>query len=140
VIPALIRKCVDAVEQREPLITVWGTGAATREFLYVRDCADGIVAALERYDDPDPVNLGSGMEISIADLVVEIASLTGFEGEIRFDATKPDGQPRRQLDTSRAFDRFGWKARTNFRDGLRATIDWYVDQTKDGRRASVASV
>jgi GDP-L-fucose synthase len=141
VIPALIRKCVEAVERGDEAIDVWGTGVATREFLYVRDCADGIVAALERYDGPDPVNLGSGMEISIRDLVHEIADLTGFAGAIRFDTSKPDGQPRRQLDTSRARERFGWQARTNFREGLRATIDWYQANraTDRGVRASAVA-
>jgi len=126
VIPALIRKCVEAVDQGHRVVDVWGTGSATREFLYVRDCAEGIVAALERYDDPEPVNLGSGMEISIRDLVTLIAELTGFDGELRFDTTKPDGQPRRRLDTSRARAQFGWEAHTDFRAGLTATIDWYL--------------
>jgi GDP-L-fucose synthase len=126
VIPALIRKCVEAVERGDDEIEVWGSGRATREFLYVRDCAMGIVAALDRFDGPDPVNLGSGMEISIADLIELIAELTGFHGRLRFDTSKPDGQPRRRLDTSRALERFGWRAETNFRSGLRATIDWYL--------------
>ncbi|HEY0582270.1 MAG TPA: GDP-mannose 4,6-dehydratase, partial [Chloroflexota bacterium] len=117
----------------------WGTGNATREFLYARDCAEGIVAALERYDDPEPVNLGSGMEISIRDLVELIAELTGFEGDLRFDPTKPDGQPRRQLDTTRARERFGWQAQTDFRTGLRATIDWYRAQ-REAEQASRTSV
>lgn len=134
VIPALIRKCLEAVQNGDDSIDVWGTGNATREFLYVRDCAEGIVAALERYEEPDPVNLGSGMEISIRDLVSLIAELTGFNGELRFDATKPDGQPRRQLDTSRARERFGWQARTEFRAGLRATIDWYTSEQLRARR------
>ncbi len=125
VIPALIRKCVDAADTGAASIEVWGTGSATREFLYVSDAAQGIVAAMERYDDPDPVNLGSGMEISIRDLVGEIATATGFRGEIRWDTTKPDGQPRRRLDTSRAWERFGWRAETDFPTGLRTTVDWY---------------
>ena len=135
VIPALIKKCVDAVEERADHVEVWGTGKATREFLYVRDCAEGIVAAMERYDDPDPVNLGSGMEISIKDLVHTIADATGFSGEIRWDETKPDGQPRRMLDTSRAAERFGWRARTGFAEGLRATVDWYRAQRRSATHA-----
>jgi GDP-L-fucose synthase len=125
VIPALIRKCVEAVGRADSSIDVWGSGRATREFLYVRDCAAGIVAALERYDSSDPVNLGSGMEITISDLVKLIAELTGFSGSLDFDTSKPDGQPRRRLDTSRALERFGWQAETDFRTGLRATIDSY---------------
>jgi GDP-L-fucose synthase len=125
VIPALIRKCLEAIDERADSITVWGTGQPTREFLYVRDCAEGIVAALEQYAGAEPVNLGSGEEIRIADLVRVIADVTGFEGEIRFDPSQPDGQPRRKLDTSRALAAFGWKATTSFRDGLRETVDWY---------------
>jgi GDP-L-fucose synthase len=131
VIPALIRKCVEAVERGDDTIEVWGSGRATREFLYVRDCAAGIVAALERYDGSDPVNLGSGMEISISDLVTLIAELTGFTGGLRFDVSKPDGQPRRRLDTSRALERFGWQAETDFRTGLRSTIDWYTGTRRE---------
>ena len=107
---------------------MWGTGTPTREFLYVADCAEGIVAALERYDDPDPVNLGSGREISIADLARLIARATGFAGEIRFDPSQPDGQPRRRLDTSRARERFGWQASTDFETGLAATVAWCESQ------------
>lgn len=125
VIPALIRKCVDAVDRRLPDITVWGTGAATREFLYVEDAADGIVLAAERYDGAEPVNLGSGIEISIRDLVGLIANATGFRGEIVWDATKPDGQPRRALDVSRAIREFGFVAKTPFDEGLRKMIEWY---------------
>jgi GDP-L-fucose synthase len=128
VIPALIRKCIEAREAGAEHVTVWGTGTPTREFLYVADCADGIVAAMERYDDPDPVNLGSGREISIADLASLIAEATGFRGEIRFDPAQPDGQPRRRLDTSRALERFGWQATTDFRTGLAATVEWYASQ------------
>jgi GDP-L-fucose synthase len=126
VIPALIRKCLEANDNGESAITVWGTGSPTREFLYVRDCAEGIVAALERYDGADPVNLGSGDEIRIADLARLIAELSGFRGEIRFDPSQPDGQPRRKVDTSRAEKAFAWRATTSFRDGLRTTIDWYL--------------
>jgi GDP-L-fucose synthase len=125
VIPALIRKCLDAVDQGEPSITVWGTGKATREFVYARDAAEGIVLAAERYEGDEPINLGSGTEIAIRDLVELIARLTGFKGEILWDATKPDGQPRRMLDTSRAERWFGFKAQTSFEEGLRRTIDWY---------------
>jgi GDP-L-fucose synthase len=125
VIPALIKKSVDARERGDDHIEVWGTGAASREFLYVEDAAEGIVLATERYDGADPVNLGVGQELTIRDLVELIARLTGFTGEIRWDSTKPDGQPRRALDTSRARERFGFEAHTSFEDGLRATIDWY---------------
>lgn len=130
VIPALIRKCIEAREAGADHITVWGTGTPTREFLYVADCADGIIAALERYDDPDPVNLGSGREISIADLASLIAEATGFRGEIRFDPSQPDGQPRRRLDTSRAWERFGWQATTDFQTGLAATVAWFESQRR----------
>jgi GDP-L-fucose synthase len=125
VIPALIRKCVEAADNGQDEITVWGTGNPTREFLFVRDCAEGIVAAMEHYDSSEPVNLGSGEEIRIADLARLIAASTGFRGEIRFDPSQPDGQPRRKLDTSRALREFGWQARTSFEDGLRETVDWY---------------
>jgi len=125
VIPALIKKCVDAREAGDDRIDVWGTGSASREFLYVDDAAEGIVLGAERYDGADPVNLGVGREISIRDLVGLIARLTRFDGEIRWDTSKPDGQPRRALDTSRARERFGFVARMSFEDGLRRTIDWY---------------
>jgi GDP-L-fucose synthase len=136
VIPALIKKCIDAREAGEDHIVVWGTGSASREFLYVDDAARGIVLATERYDGADPVNLGVGSEITIRDLVTLIARLTGFRGELRWDATKPDGQPRRALDTSRARDRFGFEAGTRFEDGLRATIDWYEDHRSNTRERS----
>ncbi len=125
VIPALIRKCVEALDAGDPSVTVWGTGQPTREFLYVRDCAEGIVAALERYDGFEPVNLGSGEEMRISDLARLIAEVCGFQGEIRFDPSQPDGQPRRKLDTSRALQAFGWHSTTSFREGLQATVDWY---------------
>jgi GDP-L-fucose synthase len=125
VIPAIIRKCVDAVERGDPFIEVWGTGKATREFLYVDDAAEGIVLAVKKYNGREPVNLGSGREISIRDLVQLIAKESGFTGEIIWDATKPDGQPRRFLDVSRADELFGFRARTGFADGLRQTIEWY---------------
>jgi GDP-L-fucose synthase len=128
VIPALIKKCLEAVKNGEPVIEVWGDGTPTREFLYVKDAAEGIVLAAERYDGPEPVNLGSGDEISIRDLVALIAELTGFKGELRYDTTKPNGQPRRKLDVSRARDYFGFQSSTSFRDGLRETIEWYRAQ------------
>lgn len=125
VIPALIKKCVDARDRGDDHIEVWGTGAASREFLYVDDAAEGIVLAAERYDLEEPVNLGVGNEITIRDLVTLIARLTGFLGEIRWDTSKPDGQPRRALDTSRARAAFGFVAKTSFEEGLRRTIEWY---------------
>jgi len=125
VIPALIKKCVEAREAGRGWIDVWGTGSASREFLYVADAAEGITLAAERYDGADPVNLGVGAEITVRDLVTLIARLTRFEGEIRWDATKPDGQPRRALDTRRARERFGFDAGSSFEDGLRRTIEWY---------------
>ena len=125
VIPALIKKCMDAIDSGSPSITVWGTGTATREFLYAEDAAEGILLATERYEKDAPVNLGAGFEISIKDLVLLIARLTGFKGEITWDATKPDGQPRRCLDTSRAAREFGFRATTTFEDGLKKTIEWY---------------
>lgn len=125
VIPALIRKCIEANETGAPYIEAWGTGNASREFLYVEDAAEGIVLAAEGYDEPQPVNLGSGAEITIRELAGIIAELTGFNGEIRWDASKPDGQPRRQLDVSRATRLFGFRAKTDFREGLRRTIEWY---------------
>ncbi len=125
VIPALIRKCVEARERGEKKIVVWGTGAPSREFLHARDAAEGIVAAAEKYDKSEAVNLGAGFEIRIRDLVALIARLCRFEGEIVWDPTKPDGQPRRMLDTSKALREFGWKARIPFEEGLRETIAWF---------------
>ncbi|WP_175416369.1 GDP-L-fucose synthase [Natrinema versiforme] len=125
VIPAIIRKCIEARENDEHSITAWGTGDPTREFLYVKDAAEGILAATEQYNSSDPVNLGSGEEISIRDLVETIVAETGFDGTVEWDTSKPDGQPRRRLDTSRAKERFDWVASTKFRDGLRKTIEWY---------------
>ena len=125
VIPALIRKCVEAEEEGKPEIVCWGDGTPTREFLYVEDCAEAIALATQRYDDPDPVNIGAGFEISIKALVELIAELTGFRGRIVWDMTKPNGQLRRRLDTSRALQLFGFQAKTDFRDGLRRTIQWY---------------
>jgi len=131
VIPALIRKFVLAIERGDPTVEVWGTGSASREFLYVDDAARGIVLAAERYSSPEPVNLGVGREVRIRALVELIGRLTGFAGEIVWDATKPDGQPRRALDTSRARERFGFVATMPFEDGLRRTIDWYLANRPD---------
>ncbi len=125
VIPALIRKCVEAGQAGDRHITAWGTGAASREFLYVDDAAEGIVLATTRYDQPEPVNLGAGREITIRELTELIATLCGFTGKIVWDPTKPDGQPRRCLDTARARDLFGFIARTRLEDGLKTTIEWY---------------
>ena len=125
VIPALIKKCFDPIRNGHKELVVWGDGTPTREFLYVDDAAEGIVLALERYEKPDPVNLGSGSEISIKDLVSLITSLTGFEGQVAWDTTKPNGQPRRRLDTTRAEREFGFKARVSLEEGLPKTIDWY---------------
>jgi GDP-L-fucose synthase len=130
VIPALIRKCVDALPPTSNLqpetVMVWGTGKPTREFLYVEDAAEGILLAAEKYDKPDPVNLGAGFEISIKDLVDLIAKLTGFGGKIIWDPAKPDGQPRRMLDVTKAEKEFGFKAKTGLGQGLKKTIEWYV--------------
>jgi GDP-L-fucose synthase len=127
VIPALVRKCVEAEKAGAESVEVWGTGTATREFLYVDDAARGIVLATERYDESDPVNLGSSEEISIRDLVGLIAELTGYKGELRFDATKPDGQPRRKLNVERAKSEFGFTSETPFRKGLQKTIEWFKE-------------
>ncbi len=132
VIPALIGKCVEATERGESEIVCWGDGTPTREFLYVEDAAEAIVLAAERYDGPEPVNLGSGVEISIRDLVHVVAKLTGFKGEIVWDTAKPNGQPRRCVDTSRAERWFGFRARTSFEDGLRRTVEWYRTQQTRG--------
>lgn len=131
VIPALIKKCWDAKTKKENSIVVWGTGQATREFLYVDDAAQGIVLAAEKYNKPEPVNLGAGFEISIKDLVQMIATLTGFKGDIIWDTTQPDGQPRRCLDTQRAYQEFGFKAKETFVGGLKKTIAWYIAQQKN---------
>ena len=133
VIPALIKKFVEAVETGAESVEVWGTGSASREFLYVDDAAEGIALAAERYDRPDPVNLGAGFEITIRDLATLIADLTGFTGEIVWDTTKPDGQPRRCLDVSRAEREFGFRAKTSFEDGLKATVEWYRQAVREGR-------
>lgn len=125
VIPALIRKCVEALEAGEDEIIVWGDGSPTREFLYVEDAAEGILLASEKYNDSEPVNLGAGSEISIKDLVEMIAKKTGFTGKLVWDTTKPNGQPRRKLDTTRAFERFGFKAQISFEEGMDNTIKWF---------------
>ena len=134
VIPALIKKCIDASRRGDDFISAWGTGSASREFLYVDDAAKAIVLAAERYDGREPVNLGVGSEITIRDLTELIARLTGFTGEIRWDPSKPDGQPRRALDTSRAREAFGFVAGTTFEDGLRTTIEWYRAQVDAAAR------
>ncbi len=131
VIPALIKKCVDAHDAGEDHIVVWGTGNASREFLYVDDAADGILQAAERYDGGEPVNLGADEETWIRDLVPLIAETVGFEGEIRWDSSYPDGQPRRRVDPTRAATEFGFKASTPLRDGLRATVDWYLTNREE---------
>ncbi len=131
VIPALIRKCIEAQERGEDQIVVWGDGSPTREFLFVEDAAEGILLASENYNDSEPVNLGSGQEISIKDLVQTITRLTGFSGELVWDTSKPNGQPRRILDTSRAEEHFGFRAQTNFEEGLRKTIEWYRDYREE---------
>jgi GDP-L-fucose synthase len=135
VIPALIRKCVEARRRGAQFIEAWGSGGVSREFLYVEDCAEGIVRAAATYNESAPVNLGNGQEVLIKDLLETIARLTGFSGEIRWQLSKPDGQPRRQLNTTRAFEKFGFRAHTSLESGLRRTIDWYegtVQSTRQG--------
>jgi len=131
VIPALIRKCLEAKERGDPQVVLWGDGTPTREFLYVEDAAEGILLAAEHYNDSQPVNLGSGQEISIKNLAELIARLTGFQGELVWDTSKPNGQPRRALDVSRAEKYFGFRARVPFEEGLRRTIAWYQESRKD---------
>lgn len=126
VIPALIKKFVDAKSRNDEFVSVWGSGNATREFLYVDDCADAVILATEKYNKSDPINIGSSFEISIKDLANLIKELTGFKGSIIWDATKPDGQPRRKLDTAKAEKEFGFKSKTDFKTGLQKTIDWYI--------------
>jgi GDP-L-fucose synthase len=130
VIPALIRKCVEAKENGDDHIVVWGDGSPTREFIYVTDAARGIALATERFNKSIPVNIGSGFEISIRDLVEKIAKMTGFEGDLVWDTTKPNGQPRRALDTSRAKNEFGFEAHTDFDEGLQNTVNWYLEHRK----------
>lgn len=132
VIPALIKKVADAKQMKQNFVELWGTGRATREFLYVEDAALGIVRATEHYDKPEPVNLGSGKEISIRELIELICRLMDFQGEIRWDSTKPDGQPRRMLDVSRAEREFGFRVKTDFEDGLKRTIAWYLRHAGNG--------
>ncbi len=127
VIPALIRKCIEAQENQEASVVVWGDGSPTREFLYVEDAAEGILLAAQHYNMSNPVNLGSGREISVIDLAERIAELTGFTGELRWDTTKPNGQPRRALNTDKAKELFNFQARTPFQEGLKKTVDWYRD-------------
>jgi len=131
VIPALICKCLEAKKEKKGQITVWGTGKPTREFLYVEDAAEAIILAAEKYNKPEPINIGAGFEISIKDLAHLIVKLTGFKGEITWDVSKPDGQPRRCLDTSRAKEEFSFTARTFFEEGLARTIAWYVGLPKN---------
>ncbi|MCG2727013.1 MAG: GDP-L-fucose synthase [Elusimicrobia bacterium] len=133
VIPALIKKCVDAIDAGDKQITVWGTGKATREFLYVDDCAEAIILAAEKYNKSEPVNIGAGFEISIKNLTEMIVELTEFRGEIIWDKTKPDGQPRRSLDTTKALKEFGFKAKTSFEEGLKETVKWYREQKSETR-------
>jgi GDP-L-fucose synthase len=133
VIPALIRKYLEAKEQGASEIVAWGDGTPTREFIYVEDAAEGITLATERYNSSEPVNIGSSFEISIKDLTETIARLTGFNGTIRWDTTKPNGQPRRKLDTTRAREAFGFEAKTDFEEGLKRTIAWYADERANGR-------
>ena len=135
-IPALIRKCVEAAETGAPEIVVWGTGRATREFLYVADAAEAIVLAAERGDESERVNLGTGTEISIKDLVTLIAGRTGFTGRVTWDTDKPDGQPRRMLDTDRAAKSFGFVAKTSFEEGLLRTVEWYRRSRARRRQAT----
>jgi len=132
VIPALIRKCIEARQSGEKSISVWGTGSASREFCYVNDCAEGILLASEYYSKPDPVNIGAGFEITIRELATLIARFTRFEGELVFDPTKPDGQPRRCLDVSRAEREFGYRARIPLEEGLRRTVEWYEQRSVVG--------
>lgn len=131
VIPALIKKFIEAVQEKKPVVEIWGTGSASREFLYVEDAARAIVLATERYNKPDPVNIGAGQEISIMDLVTLIKKHTGFNGAIHWDTSKPDGQPRRCLVTSRAEKEFGFVAQVPFEEGLRRTVEWFIEHTRE---------
>jgi len=141
VIPALIKKCVEAVENGDEAVDVWGTGSASREYLFVDDAARGVVAAAERYEGSEPINLllpinlGTNHEITIRETVETIAKIVEFKGELRWDSSKPDGQPRRRVDASRAHELLGWHATTTFEDGLRATIDWYLNHREEAERA-----
>jgi GDP-L-fucose synthase len=139
VIPALIKKCVDAVDAGDRSIDVWGTGSASREYLYVDDAARAVVLAADRYDGSEPINLGTNREVTIRETVETIARLVGFDGELRWDPTKPDGQPRRRVDASRARELLGWQAEVPFEEGLRATIEWYLANRADAERVSAAA-
>jgi GDP-L-fucose synthase len=134
VIPALIRKMLEAKERDRDYVVLWGDGSPTREFLYVEDCAEGLLLAAERYDAPEPVNLGTGEELAIRELAELVAELVGYDGRITWDTTKPNGQPRRQLDVSRAQQLFGFRARTSLRAGLEQTVAWYVAERRQQRR------
>jgi GDP-L-fucose synthase len=136
VIPALIRKCVEARDAGQPFIEAWGTGEASREFLYVEDCAEAVIRAAVSYNESDPVNIGSGSEVRIRDLLLLIARLTRFEGEVRWQHDKPDGQPRRRLDVTRAYEKFGFRSSTQLEDGLRRTIDWFESNRSQPAAAS----
>jgi GDP-L-fucose synthase len=133
VIPALIRKCVEARERGDAEVVAWGSGSASREFLYVDDCAEGLILALEKYDSPEPINLGNGREVTIKDLTEMVAKIAGFNGKIRWDLTKPDGQPRRCLDVSRAKKELGFTARTTLEDGLKQTVQWFESHAETAR-------
>jgi GDP-L-fucose synthase len=133
VIPALIRKCVEARERGDAEVVAWGSGSASREFLYVDDCAEGLLLALEKYDSPEPINLGNGREITIKDLTEMVARIAGFKGRIRWDLTKPDGQPRRCLDVSRAARELGFQAKTSLEDGLKKTVEWFEKHVESAR-------
>ena len=136
VIPALIKKCVDARESGAGEIDVWGTGSASREYLFVDDAARAVVLAAERHEGVDPINLGTNHEVTIRETVETIARLVGFDGELRWDPSKPDGQPRRRVDATRAHELLGWRAETPFEDGLRATIDWYLANRAEAERVA----
>ena len=136
VIPALIKKCVDALESGSGHVDVWGSGSASREYLYVDDAARAVVLAAERHEGADPINLGTNHEVTIRETVETIARLVGFHGELRWDPTKPDGQPRRRVDASRAHELLGWRAETPFEDGLRETIDWYLAHRDEAERVA----
>ncbi len=129
VIPALIKKCVDAIDNGEDHITVWGTGKVSREFIYAEDAAEGILLATEKYNEPEPVNIGSGLELTIKDLIKKIVDYTSFKGEVTWDKSQPDGQSHRRLDTTRAFEKFSFRAKTDFDEGLRRTVEWYRENT-----------
>jgi len=133
IIPAIIRKCLEAKERGDAQIVAWGTGNVSREFLYVEDCAEGLVRAMERYDSPEPLNLGNGREVTIRQAIETIARLVGFEGKIVWDSSKPDGQPRRCLDVSKAKAAIGFEAETGFEEGLRETIEWFIKHRGQAR-------